>query len=234
MIYEKFEKYWKIWLWVPIILLVLSIGIIANNILTTGSFMQRDIELTGGKSVTFEINSVNGDPTIQEIGPTIGNIFFQQAQIALIAAFILMAITVIILFRSVVPSLIVILAATADIVITVAILHLTGVALSLPVIAALLMVIGYSVDTNMVLTSELLKSNNKDVSAGIKRAMKTGLTMTSTIFVALFAMYFLAGSVIIEQIAFVLIIGTLLDAPTTWMTNAGILRMWLARKRRKE
>ncbi|HLC76879.1 MAG TPA: hypothetical protein VJH04_01605 [archaeon] len=281
MIYEKFEKYWKIWLWVPIILLVLSIGIIANNILTTGSFMQRDIELTGGKSVTFEINSVdveaiksalphatvhvttgivknliievsfdsdtdeivetvkrfasvNGDPTIQEIGPTIGNIFFQQAQIALIAAFILMAITVFILFRSVVPSLIVILAATADIVITVAILHLTGVALSLPVIAALLMVIGYSVDTNMVLTSELLKSNNKDVSAGIKRAMKTGLTMTSTIFVALFAMYFLAGSVIIEQIAFVLIIGTLLDAPTTWMTNAGILRMWLARKRRKE
>src|SRR3989344_3073363 len=59
MIYEKFEKYWKIWLWIPIILLVLSIGIIANNILTTGSFMQRDIELTGGKSVTFEINSVD-------------------------------------------------------------------------------------------------------------------------------------------------------------------------------
>src|SRR3989344_3073364 len=136
MIYEKFEKYWKIWLWIPIILLVLSIGIIANNILTTGSFMQRDIELTGGKSVTFEINSVdveaiksalphatvhvttgivknliievsfdsdtdeivetvkrfasvNGDPTIQEIGPNIGNIFFHQAQIALIDAFIL-------------------------------------------------------------------------------------------------------------------------------------------------
>lgn len=281
MIYEKFDKHWKIWLWIPIILLVLSIGVIANNILTTGSFMQRDIELTGGKSVTFEMNSadveaiksalpyasvhvttglvknlivevaldkdtdeiigvinrfasVNGDPTIQEIGPTIGNIFFQQAQLALIAAFILMAITVFMLFRSVVPSLIVILAATADIVITIAVLNVTGVALSLPVIAALLMVIGYSVDTNMVLTSELLKSNNKDVSAGIKRAMKTGLTMTSTIFVALFAMYFLAGSVIIEQIAFVLIIATLLDAPTTWMTNAGILRMWLARKRRKE
>ncbi len=278
MIYEKFERYWKIWLWIPVIMLIISVGVIVNNIATTGSFMKKDIELTGGKSVTFQINSadldsiksslpyasvhvtsgavknliidfpfekdtqdvldtvnefasVNGQPTLQEIGPSIGNIFFQQTQLALIVAFILMAITVFILFRSVVPSLIVILAATANITITIAVLHMTGVSLSLPVIAALLMVIGYSVDTNMVLTSELLKSNNRNVSNGIKKAMKTGLTMTATIFVALIAMYFLAGSVVIEQIAFVLIIATLFDAPTTWMTNAGVLRLWLARKR---
>ena len=93
------------------------------------------------------------------------------------------------------------------------------------------MVIGYSVDTNMVLTSELLKGRGS-VSAGIKRAMKTGLTMTSTIFVALVAMYFLSGSLIIEQIALVLIIATLLDVPTTWMTNAGVLRYWLKKRGR--
>lgn len=278
MLYEKFEKHWKIWLWIPIILLILSVGVISNNIASKGSFMERDIELTGGKSITFEVASVDvdviksqlpyakvhvtsgvsrnliiemsvdkdegeiistisrhasviGSPTVRIVGPSIGNIFFQQTQIALVLAFILMAITVFILFRSIVPSLIVILAATADIVITIAVLSILGVALSLAVIAALLMVIGYSVDTNMVLTSELLKGRGS-VSAGIKRAMKTGLTMTSTIFVALVALYFLSGSLIIEQIALVLIIATLLDVPTTWMTNAGVLRYWLKKRGR--
>lgn len=276
MLYEQFERRWKVWLWIPIILLVLSVGVVSYNIATTGSFMKRDIELTGGKSITFEVAAADidairselpyatihltsgvsknlivetsvdrdegevisavsshativGAPTVRTVGPSIGNIFFQQTQIALVVAFILMAITVFILFRSVVPSLIVILAATADIVITIAVLSLLGVALSLAVIAALLMVIGYSVDTNMVLTSELLKGRGS-VSSGIKRAMKTGLTMTSTIFVALLAMYFLSGSLIIEQIALVLIIATLFDAPTTWMTNAGVLRYWLQKR----
>ncbi len=277
MLYETFEKYWKIWLWIPIVLLVISIAIVSNNIITTGSFLERDIELAGGKSLTFEVFSsdipaikdaipyasvkettgvtknlivevpidanetevinavsahaqVNGAPTVRSVGPAIGAIFFQQAQIAMILAFVFMAVTVFILFRSVVPSLIVILAATTDIVVTIAILHLIGVSLSLPVIAALLMVVGYSVDTNMVLTTELLKGHSKDVSSGIRRAMKTGLTMTATIFVALVAMYFLAGSIVIEQIALVLIIATLLDAPTTWMTNAGVLRYWIEKK----
>lgn len=281
MIYEKFEKHWKIWLWIPIVLLILSVGVIVHNTATTGSFMKRDIELTGGKSVTFEINSadvesiksslpyasvhvtsgvvknliidipfekdthevidvvakfasVNGQPTVQEIGPSIGNIFFQQAQLALIVAFILMAITVFVLFRSPVPSGIVVLAAATDIIVTIAVLSIAGVAISLPVLAALLTLIGYSVDTDLLLTNELLKGRHHEISAGVKRAMKTGLTMTGTALVALFAMYFVAGSIIIEEIALVLIVGLLVDIPATWMANAGILRAWLIRKRHKE
>ena len=281
MIYEKFEKHWKIWLWIPIILLVLSVGVIAHNIFTTGSFMKRDIELTGGKSITFEISSadiesiksqlpyatvhvtsgvtknliiempfdknstrvvdvvsrfasVQGSPTLREIGPSIGNIFFQQAQLALVIAFMLMAVTVFILYRSPVPSSIVVLAAATDIIVTIAVLSLIGVELSLPVLAALLTLIGYSVDTDLVLTSELLKSHHSEIGTGIKRAMKTGLTLTATALVALFAMYFVSGSIVIEEIAFVLIIGLFIDMPATWMANAGILRAWLERKRRKQ
>jgi preprotein translocase subunit SecF len=246
MLYEKFEKGWKIWLWIPIILLILSIGVIAVNISSTGSFMKRDIELTGGKSITFEVSAADlpsirsklpyanvhltsgvtrslivelpferdeseiipvveehadvvGEPTFQSIGPSIGNIFFQQAQLALVAAFILMAITVLILFRSPVPSSIVVLAAVTDIIVTIAVLSLMGFALSLPVLAALLTLIGYSVDTDLLLTSELLKGHHAQISDGVKRAMKTGLTLTLTTLVALFAMYFVAGSVIIAH-----------------------------------
>lgn len=277
MIYERFEKHWKIMMWIPLILLVLAVGVIASNIATTGSFMKRGVELTGGKSITFEVGNadvdaikselpdatvhitsgvtrslivetdiaaneteiiqvvskhadIKGTPTFTEIGPSIGAIFFQQAQLALVLAFVFMAITVFILFRSPVPSSIVVLAAATDILVTIAVLSIVGVALTLPVLAALLMLIGYSVDTDLLLTSELLKGGHHEISAGIKRAMKTGLTMTTTALVALFAMYLVSGSLVIEQIAYVLIIGLLIDMPATWLANAGILRTWLEKR----
>jgi preprotein translocase subunit SecF len=279
MIYQFYEKHWKIWPAIPFVLLILSVVLVVSTIFTTGAFMKRDIELMGGKEVSFQITdadvaaikqalpgatvqetsgisrslivdvsfdadetevirvveehaTVIGEPTLRTVGPAIGNIFFQQAQFAMILAFIFMAITVLIVFRSPVPSGIVVLSAITDIVVTIGILNFLGVTLSLAVIAALLTVIGYSVDTDMLLTSELLKGGHAEAKDAVKRAMKTGLTMTATTLVALLAMYFVSGSIVIEQIAFVLIIGLLVDVPATWFTNAGILRLWMERKKK--
>ncbi len=278
MLFEKFDRHWKKWLWIPIVLLILAIGVIAFNIATTGSFMKKDIELTGGKSITLEVSSadldaikaelpgstvrltsgvvknliveipfeadeqeaidiaskhsvVQGEPSFRTIGPSIGNVFFSQALTAMILAFVFMAFVVFMLFRSIVPSTIVVLAAATDMIVTIAILSIIDVALSLPVIAALLTLIGYSVDTDLLLTTELLKGSHSELSAGVKRAMKTGLTLTLTTLIALSAMYLIAGSIVIEQIALVLIIGLVIDIPTTWMTNTGVLRAWLLRRR---
>jgi preprotein translocase subunit SecF len=277
MIYEKYEKHYKILMWIPIAALIVALVIIANSIITTGSFMQRDIELSGGKMITVQVvdadiakvreaipyatvhltsgvtknllieisferdeDEVIGqlrsvvdftdEPTVKIVGPALGQMFFQQAQLALIVAFIFMAIVVFILFRSLVPSSIVLLCAATDILVTIAVLNVLGVALSLPVIVALLTIIGYSVDTDILLTSELLKSGAHNASESIKRAVKTGLTMSCTTLVALFALYFVSGSIVLEQIAFALIIGIIVDIPATWLTNAGILRKWLEKK----
>ncbi|HLC67622.1 MAG TPA: hypothetical protein VJI12_01945 [archaeon] len=279
MIYEKYEKHWKILLWIPIALLVLSVVIIVFNIASTGSFMKKDVELTGGKSLTFEVGlydldaikleipyatvrvtsgvvknmivdmpieaneslaisvvsrhaDVHGTPTLRTIGPSIGNVFFQQAQLALVLAFIFMAATVFILYRSLIPSSIVVLAAATDILVTIGVLIVLDVSLSLPVLAALITLIGYSVDTDLVLTSELLKAQHHEISEGIKRAMKTGLTLTMTILVALVSMYLISGSIVIEQISFVLLIGLIVDMPATWFGNTGVLRAWLERRKK--
>jgi preprotein translocase subunit SecF len=40
-------------------------------------------------------------------------------------------------------------------------------------------------------------------------------------------MFFVSGSIIIEQIALTLLIGLAIDIPATWFTNAGVLRLWL-------
>lgn len=165
-----------------------------------------------------------GQPSVRTIGPVIGEIFWQQAQLAIIVAFVLMSIIVFILFRSPAPSLIVILAAITDIVVTIALLNVIGVKLSLHVLAALLMIIGYSVDTDIVLTTNMLRG------AGMKGAMKTGLTMSSAAITAFFAMYYVSGSLILQEMALVIMLGIVVDIPATYLANAGILRMWMERK----
>src|SRR3972149_9628085 len=57
MLYEKFDKHWKALMWIPIVFLVLSIAVITFNIATTGPFRKRDVELVGGKSLTFEVSN---------------------------------------------------------------------------------------------------------------------------------------------------------------------------------
>lgn len=273
------DRYWKILMWGTILFLVFSVAVLVNNIATTGSFLKRDIDLSGGKLITVGVDDADlneiekaipyanvritsgltktllveipfdqneaetveklrsivqfsNDPSIRIVGPALGSLFFQQAQLALVAAFILMAITVFLIFRTPVPSSIVILAALTDILGTLAILSFIDIPLSLPVLAALLMLIGYSVDTDILLTNELLKSK-ADFHAGFRHAIRTGLTMTFTTLVALIAMYFVSGAFVIEQIALVLFIGLLIDMPATWITNAGVLRLWLERRGRK-
>jgi len=281
MIIQKFyDRSWKILMLVTIVFLFFSLSVIVSNIITTGSFMKRDIDLSGGKMITVEVGDIDltsvksafpyanirltsgltksllieipfeqdenavieklpsvievkGIPSVRIVGPALGDIFFQQAQLSLIAAFILMAIAVFILFRSFVPSSIVLLAAITDITGTIAIISIMGVPLSLPVLAALLTLIGYSVDTDILLTSELLKSGRHNYSESVKKAVKTGLTMTLTTLAALSAMYLASGAFVIEQIAMVLIIGLIIDMPATWLTNAGVMRWWLERKLKK-
>ncbi len=170
---------------------------------------------------------VDGESSIRTIGPAMSEVFWEQTQIAIIVAFVFIALIIFILFRSPVPCSLVVFAAATDIIATVAIMSIVGIKLSLPVLAALLMLIGYSVDTDILLTSEVMKRREKELPARIRTAMKTGLTMTTTTLAALVAIYFVTGSFVLEQIAIVLMIGLSIDIPSTWFTNAGLLRLWV-------
>lgn len=274
MLFDKFEKLWKVWLFVPFVLLIVSVIILFNNIASTGFFIGRDVELIGGNRIVMELEGpvdikelqnampyasfqvitglrhellvetspsidvnkvlddlagvgLSGNYDLKTVGPALGDIFWQQAQLAIIVAFLFMSVVVFILFRNPVPSGIVIFSVVTDVVVTVAVMDLIGVKLSLPVLAALLMIIGYSVDTDILLTSEMLKARGREISESIKSAMKTGLTMSLTTLAALTALFLVSGIFVLEQIAIVLIIGIVVDVFVTWMGNANILRFWL-------
>ena len=172
------------------------------------------------------------EASVQSIGPALGAAFFNQAMIAMVAAFIFMSIAVFITFRVPVPCAYVVLSAFADITEALAFSQLLGIRLSLATFAALLLLIGYSVDTDILLTARVLKGEG-ELKQLIRRARKTGLTMTGTTVAALLALFAMAGSSIITQIASVLLIGMLFDVLNTWITNAGLLTWYVERKRSK-
>jgi preprotein translocase subunit SecF len=169
---------------------------------------------------------------IEIIGSSLGESFFKQTFTALIIAFILMGIVVFFYFRSIAPSLAVILAAFSDIVVTLAVFNLTGIKLSTAGIAAFLMLIGYSVDTDILLSTRVLKRRNGTIMERIYGAMKTGLTMSATTLSAIgVALLFVQGE-IVRQIMIVLFIGLLVDLVMTWIHNVGILRFYLEKKKK--
>lgn len=174
------------------------------------------------------------DYTTQFLGSSLGASFFTQTIWAVVFAFIAMAIVVFITFRVPVPSMFVVLCATSDIVSTLAVISFLGVKLSTAGVAAFLMLIGYSVDTDILLTTRVLRLKEGTVFDRVRGAMKTGITMSLTGFVAVMIGYFFTQSDTIKQIMLVLSIGLIFDIIYTWIQNAGILRWYIERKEHKK
>ncbi len=169
--------------------------------------------------------------SVEIVGSSLGKSFFLQMITSLLIAFILMGVVVFIYFRSAAPSAAVILAAFSDIVVTLAVFNLTGIKLSSAGIAAFLMLIGYSVDTDILLSTRVLKRQHGTIMERIYSAMKTGLTMVGTTLAVLAMGIILVQSDVIKQIMIILFIGLLTDLVMTWIQNVGILRLYLERKR---
>ncbi len=131
-----------------------------------------------------------------------------------------------------VPSIAVILAAFADIIMTLAVVDYLGMRISGAGIVAFLMLIGYSVDTDILLTSRLLKSQEGTINNRIYGAFTTGITMTLTaiaaVGVSLAIIY--SFSETLRQIFEIILIGLFFDIINTWITNASILKWYMEAK----
>ena len=182
-----------------------------------------------GYELTVENSSV------EFTGATLSSGFYQQLKWAVILAFVFMALVVFIIFRTFIPSFAVILSAFADIIMTLTVVDLLGVKMSIAGIIAFLMLIGYSVDTDILLTSRVLKRGEGSVNQRIKSAFGTGMTMTLTsivaISVSLAIIYNLSDT--LRQIFSVLLLGLGFDMLNTWITNASILKIYAEKKENK-
>ncbi len=217
-----------------------NISVDGNVITITGSgikddVLKRSLEYYLGACVEVE-RLERGNLLFTQIEPSLGQSLKKQGLWAMLIAYILMAFVVFVAFRDFVPSMAVVLAATCDIIVAVGGMVIFDINLENASLAALLMLIGYSVDTDILLTTRVLKRSADTVNERIDNAMKTGLTMTVTAIGALTMLSIIANLAHITQlqsIASVLLIGLLADIAGTWFMNAGILRWYLENPQRK-
>jgi len=284
---EGYDKNYKKLLIIPIVMLILSIGVISYKYSTTGDFVEKDISLKGGITISIPSKDVDVDSLktylssefpgsdisvrtltrlgekigitisasdigsnellnslktklgdldygVEEMGSSLGKSFFKETFIAILFAFLFIVIVVFFYFRQPIPSLAIVLSAFSNMVVTLAIINLIGVKLSTAGVAAFLMLIGYSVDTNILLSTKVLKRKGGEVIDRIVNGMKTGLAMTSTTVIAIVIAYIFSQSAALSQIMLILIIGLLMDVLNTWVQNAGILRLYLERRTKNE
>jgi len=152
----------------------------------------------------------------------------QLAVVGVAIAFLGMSLLAFGLFRTFVPSIAIVISAFSDIMIPLAVMNLLGIELSLGIVAALLMLIGYSVDSDILLNNHVLRRSGGFYESTY-RAMQTGVTMTVTSISAMAVMAVTAtlfGIDLMADIGLVLVLGLSADLMNTYMLNVTLLRWY--------
>jgi preprotein translocase subunit SecF len=165
-------------------------------------------------------------------GSSLSSGFYKQLMFAILISFILMSVVIFILFKSFIPSIAIIFAAFSDILVPLTILNLAGITISSAGIAAFLMLIGYSVDTDILLTSRALKKKEGTLNHRLFGAFSTGIMMTMTSLAAVLPAFLLISGLpdSFRQIFLILSLGLIVDVFSTWLTNASIIKWYCQSK----
>lgn len=194
-----------------------------------------DYEVETQLEDTDELESIieeeYGDDAIQSVetrSAQFGGDTQQEALLGVAIAFVGMSVLVALMFRTAVPSVAVVASAFSDIMIPLALMNVFGIELTLGAVAALLMIIGYSVDSDILLNNHILKRHG-DFYESAYQAMRTGVSMTLTSISAMITMAIVArllGIPLLDDIALILVFGLCADLMNTYMLNMSLLRWY--------
>lgn len=168
-----------------------------------------------------------------EVSASLSAKFIDRALMVVLYSTILVSITVFIIFRTVVPSAAVLLGAAADVIIALGAMGLFGIPLTLASFAALIMLVGFSLDTDVLLTMRLIKRREGTPRQRAYEAMKTGTTMSAALLVSFACLFILASFTHINtyyEISAVAIAGLVADLAATWLLNAPIVLAYAERR----
>ncbi len=172
----------------------------------------------------------------REVGISLGQSFWQTAQMVAIIGLILIIIVVFAFFREFLPSAAIIFSGMFDVLTALALMSWFKIPLSLVSIPALLMLFGYSVDTDILLTTRVLKKRNGTARERAVDSMKTGMTMTITALISLGVMFVISYTnqiTVLYEIAAVLLLGLTGDIIGTWFFNAPLLLGYVEKKEKQ-
>jgi len=170
--------------------------------------------------------------SIQTVSPVLSTHFFEQAKWVVISAAILSIIFVFLFFRVIIPSIAVLTGSACDVFIALGAMGLFGIPLTISSFAALLMLVGFSLDTDILLTMRMLKRKGDSREKAFD-SMKTGMTMSIMAIIAFGTLYILGSMTHIStyyEISAVALAGLVGDVFATWGINA-VMLLWYVEKK---
>ncbi len=167
---------------------------------------------------------------VRNVGPSMGESFMSSAQKAIIFAFIMMGIVLAFIFKQPIVALTVILSGFLNVFEAAAVMTLFGVKLAPHTIGALLMLMGWGVDSEVLFDTKILREKGGDPKKRALEAMKTAMTMSFAVFASLSALYFVSTSTMIKDIALVLLLGAFFDIINTWFQSLSMVLWFMEAK----
>lgn len=175
----------------------------------------------------------NSEITTTTMGSIITKLYQRQALYAAIAAIVVMAIALFIALRSF-PTVGGILTVVGlDFLGIMGGMAILGIPLGLASTAGILLLFGYAVNTNILLSTNVLKRKGGTARERAGRAMSTGMKMSSTSAGAMIILNLVTSAPALEQISAVIAIGIIVDMMNTWLLNSGLILRHQAEKEEK-
>lgn len=207
--------------------------------MTTGELLAVTIETSAEpeelteKVEEFGIMLDNNNSSVEFTGSSLSKGFYKQLLIAISISFILLSMVIFVLFKSFVPSITIVFVALVDIAVPLSIINMFKFPISSAGVAAFLMLIGYCVDTNILLTTRALKKKEGTLNSRLFGAFKTGMMMTITSLSALIPAFFIITGLpdSFRQILLILFLGLMADIVATWIFNASVIK-WYSEKKK--
>lgn len=273
-----YERWYKVLPFIPLVIAIISVGIIVNFYNAHGDIFEKDVSLKGGITTTVlidksvdlsavqtQLTSQFGDANVRRItefgtdrqigittevatedeaalkqaleqelqielneenysveimGSTLGDAFYKQMLTAIGIAFILITLVVAFMYRSFIPCMDIMLSIVGDILVAVALVDLFDIRISTTGISAFLLLIGYSIDNNILLSTRALKRKESNLMDRVFSSLNTGLTMTITALVALISGLIISESQVIQEMFIILLFGLCADIIITYCMNA--------------
>ena len=294
MIRKGFEKFWSYYMAnykklmiIPLILVIVFGAVLLNNKIKTGEFIDKDVSLKGGTTITVTTNESmdphllesklkqvfgTDDVTVRVLtepfsnrvvgysmqldinenktmimnklssifhplpeenvsigyqGPSLAKTFFHEIVYILMFSFLLVSLVSYYYFRNIFATFAIIISVVGDIICILGLMNVLGIKFTTATIGALLMIVGYSTDSNILLSTNILKRREGSLSYRIRKALKTELTQDLSSYTVYFTMLALSNVAIIQHIATILIMGIFFDEIFTLIWNNGLQRLWV-------
>jgi Preprotein translocase subunit SecF len=199
------------------------------------------IYIESGKQIneTLLINLLNQDynikllPTdisIQQYSSLVGNLIFNQFLFFVILAMILAAFIIFIAFRASKITLNIISTILFDVVGLLSILSITKYPIGANGFIGMLMILGFAIDNNVVLSTNIVKEKDKPFIERVRMSFRVGMLMEVIALYTLLLLYFIVPEPSVDEFAFVLSIAIILDLLYYLIGNIPLYKYFEAKK----